>query len=211
MCVVNAVLLLGARADIGPELADLFVADHALPRGHLALAVRNHLIELRLRLGAQQLEVRRGAGRVQPFAMTRSAMFRVQVAAGVGRRLRAGRHGAEHGRADEDHATARRDRHGRAKTKIELWPRTALAMLLCVRLSGPADTDWPSPVKIITYCFPFTAYVIVLFMTMPATIVCHSTCPLSASKARKRRFMSPQNTRSPAVTSAEPCPACGCE
>src|SRR5690242_17564933 len=139
--------------------------------------------------------------------MTRRAMLGVHVASGFGRGLRARRRGTERKRADEHHA----QNHGSANTKIELCPRTALAMLVCVRLSGPDDTDWPSPVKIITYCLPFTAYVMVLFITMPATIVSHSTCPLSASKARKRRFMSPQNTRSPAVTSAEPCPACGCE
>jgi len=37
----------------------------------------------------------------------------------------------------------------------------------------------------------------------------HSSFPVFASKARKRRSMSPQNTRSPAVTSAEPFPVRG--
>jgi len=47
--------------------------------------------------------------------------------------------------------------HGSAKTKIELCPRTAFGMLFWVRLSGPAETDWPSPVNTMTYCLPFTA------------------------------------------------------
>ena len=51
----------------------------------------------------------------------------------------------------------KRSAYGKAKTKMELCPRTALGMDFCVRPSGPAVTDWPSPVNTITYCFPFTA------------------------------------------------------
>src|SRR5262245_46713011 len=93
-------LIRGARADVGPDLADLLVGDHAVPRGHLAFAVPHHLVEARLLLGAQQLEVRRRAGRVEPFAVTRRAMLRVHVASGVGRGLRA--RDAEDGHAGEE-------------------------------------------------------------------------------------------------------------
>ena len=125
-------------------------------------SVAHHLVEARLLVGAQQLEVRRRAGRHQPFAMTLGAMFGVDVAAAVGRRLRQSRRDPKQDRADEEtdaqeiaHANA--CSHGSANTKIELCPRTAFAMLLCVSLSGPDDTDCPSPVKTITYCLPFTA------------------------------------------------------
>ncbi len=50
-----------------------------------------------------------------------------------------------------------------------------------------------------------------LVITMPPTTVSQSTFPESASKARKRRFASPQNTRSPSVTSAELWLGCACE
>src|SRR5262245_22880044 len=39
--------LLGTRAHVGPDLADLLVADHAFPRRHLALAVPHPLVEMR--------------------------------------------------------------------------------------------------------------------------------------------------------------------
>src|SRR5262249_53298943 len=77
--------LLGSRPDVRPDLADLLVADHPLPRGHLALAVAHDLVEVRLLVGAQQLEVRTRAGRVQALAVTCSAMFRVHVPSGIGR------------------------------------------------------------------------------------------------------------------------------
>lgn len=49
------------------------------------------------------------------------------------------------------------ERYGSAKTTTELWPRTAGAMDFLVTESGPAVTDWPSPVRIATYCLPSTA------------------------------------------------------
>ena len=84
-------LLLRARPDVGPDLADLLVGDHAVPRGHLALAVADDLVEVRLLVGPQQLEVRRRAGRRSAFRHDTGAMFGVHVPAGVGRRLRARR------------------------------------------------------------------------------------------------------------------------
>ncbi len=48
-------------------------------------------------------------------------------------------------------------------------------------------------------------------MIMPPSGTSHSTLPVSASKAWKRRLRSPQNSRSPAVVSAEPLPGHGCE
>src|SRR5262245_13188581 len=51
----------------------------------------------------------------------------------------------------------------------------------------------------------------VLVITMPPTMDSQSILPVSASNARKRRLRSPQNTRSPAVTSDDPLAGCGCE
>jgi len=113
-------------------------------------------------------------------------MFRVDLATRIGGRLRlsgrdlGGYGGKETSKAPDTHAgqcgaaamgrpaphssnehtEARekpREAHGSAKTKIELCPRTAFGMLFWVILSGPADTDWPSPVNTMTYCLPFTA------------------------------------------------------
>src|SRR5215469_1425198 len=38
----------------------------------------------------------------------------------------------------------------------------------------------------------------------PPRMVCHRVFPLSASKAKNRRFKSPQNTKPPAVVTTEP-------
>ena len=45
----------------------------------------------------------------------------------------------------------------RSGHEVVVLERTAGAMDFLVRLSGPAETDWPSPVRIATYCLPSTA------------------------------------------------------
>src|SRR5437773_11210919 len=51
----------------------------------------------------------------------------------------------------------------------------------------------------------------VLVITVRPRRDSESTLPVSASNAREPRLRSPQNTRSPAVASAEPLAGCGCE
>src|SRR5262245_27483596 len=61
-----------------------------------------------------------------------------------------------------------------------------------------------SPAITATYWRPFTAYVIVLDETGAATTVSHRIFPVSASKARNRRFRSPKKITSPAVARTAP-------
>src|SRR5262249_48134594 len=116
---------------------------------------QDDLVEARPLVGAELLKVRRRAGRYQPFAMTLRAVFCIDVPTGIGCGLGSSRcdmrkqSGADEKtyaqdimhvngcamRCDRTHA------HGRAKTKIELCPRTAFGMLFWVRLRGPAETD----------------------------------------------------------------------
>src|SRR4029453_8536451 len=68
----------------------------------------------------------------------------------------------------------------------------------------------PKPVITATYCFPFTAYVIVLVCIGPPSVVSQRTFPVSASNALNFWFRSPQNSKSPAVTRVAPFPGTDC-
>src|SRR2546428_7428195 len=167
--MLKGLLIIRPGAYVGPQPIEFLRAEHAVPRGHLALALLGSLVETRPFVGAQPPQVEDRAGAHQSFSVARRAVGLVELRAGFDRRavlrrcaLRS-RQRAENGADSHPHA------YGRAKTKIELCPRTALGMDFCVSPSGPAVTDWPSPVNTITYSLPFTAYLMVLAMTMPPT------------------------------------------
>ena len=77
--------LLGAGADIGPQLIEPLLAQHALPRRHLASPVHDHLIEARAGIGAQLPQVGHRAGASELLAVAGRAVLVVELLTGVDR------------------------------------------------------------------------------------------------------------------------------
>src|SRR4051812_11725445 len=71
-----------ARPDVGPQLVEFVGTDDALPRRHLAPASHDHLIETRPSISLLLLQIGNGSGASKLRAVTRCAVFLVDLLAG---------------------------------------------------------------------------------------------------------------------------------
>ena len=69
--------------NILPERLNLFVAEHALPRRHLVLAVAHRVVEARTIVGGQSAQVEYLAGANQSVAVADLAIVAVDILAGL--------------------------------------------------------------------------------------------------------------------------------
>src|SRR6266581_5512336 len=67
---------------VGPQPIEFFRAEHAAPRRHLALAVRDGLVETRPFVGAEPSQIKGRAGVHQSFSMTLRTMGFVDLRPG---------------------------------------------------------------------------------------------------------------------------------
>src|SRR5215510_3702418 len=81
--VYQAMLARRARADVGPQLIKLLLAEHATPRRHLSAPVKDRLVEARSIARAELPEIRHDAGAPELLAVAAGTMLIVERLAGL--------------------------------------------------------------------------------------------------------------------------------